>query len=116
MNWLRKQLQKFLGLDEVNLKELHLLSSEVAEERDRVVDTINKITDRHQLKLGKEADAIKRDLEFWHKQFRSYHFTTCRHCKKKMMTWPYEREAYYTLKDGGYVHSDCYGKFLERDV
>ena len=58
-----------------------------------------------------EKRKLMSDMEFWHKQFRSYKFTECLHCKQKLMVWPYEKAAYYHVNDG-YVHSGCYKEFL----
>lgn len=70
-------------------------------------------------KLRTEIEKARRDMDFWHRQFKKYSFTQCLHCGKKLMIWPYGSVAYYNITSGddhtivGYVHSACYDDYLK---
>lgn len=64
--------------------------------------------------LKKQVDQLKKDLEFWHKTFRSFSVIPCGYCKKQMRVYPYGG-AYYTTHDGKKVHAGCYDEYLSKD-
>lgn len=56
-------------------------------------------------------DKTKRDLEYWHRIFRSFSVVPCAYCGKQMRVYPYGG-AYYHIEDNRKVHAGCYDKYL----
>lgn len=61
--------------------------------------------------LLKQVEQLKKDLEFWHRTFRSFSVIPCAYCKKQMRVYPYGG-AYYHIKDNQKVHAECYDEYL----
>lgn len=72
---------------------------------------IQKWLDIKKPTLEKEVGLLKKDLEFWHKTFRTFSVIPCAYCNKQMRIYPYGG-AYYTDKDNRKVHAACYDEFL----
>jgi hypothetical protein len=67
--------------------------------------------EKQKKELEKLIDKAKRDLEYWHKTFRSFSVVPCAYCKKQMRVYPYGG-AYYHIKDNRKVHAECYDAYL----
>lgn len=63
--------------------------------------------------LEKQVEQLKKDLEFWHRTFRSFSVLPCAYCGKQMRVYPYGG-AYYTTKDNRKVHAVCYDNYLPK--
>jgi hypothetical protein len=75
----------------------------------KVVDLTKEKTQEDQ--LSKKYDQLIKDLEFWHKTFRSFSVIPCAYCKVQMRIYPYGG-AYYHIEDNKKVHAECYDKWL----
>lgn len=63
--------------------------------------------------IAAEISKAMRDLDYWHRTFRSFSVIPCAYCKKQMRVYPYGG-AYYHIKDNQKVHAECYDKFLRQ--
>lgn len=63
----------------------------------------------------KSKDTLMRDLDYWHRTFRSFSVEPCAYCKKQMRIYPYGG-AYYYIKNNRKVHAECYDKYLGENI
>ncbi len=64
--------------------------------------------------LEKKVAQLNKDLDFWHKTFRSFSVLPCGHCGEQMRVYPYGG-AYYT-RDGKKIHAHCYDNYLKENA
>lgn len=76
------------------------------------VDSFNEQVAKDTKEFEKKAEQVLRDLDFWHRTFRSFSVVPCAYCKKQMRIYPYGG-AYYLIKDNQKVHTECYEEYLK---